>query len=607
MTDPAPTTGDDVPVDVPVDDDATAGASRRPVLRAALQLLACVAVAGLLGLPLSFSWAVTHTEVTEKIGTSPTTFTLSTQGHSEVRLGIAGTVYVPTAEGPLGVVATVDGPGDPGAGDGDLANYVRPEMLQLYTGLFHDPEDAVAEYVDLVRAELRHQLVLATSVVGLGGGLSLFVLLRLVPVRVRHDRAVDRARLVGAAVLVLAMTSGLGWVQLRGSDGGRGPTEGTYALSVLDGTLADGATTDSPVLRALLGGAIGKAGVLVERQEAAERAYRQVAAEDLREQDGLMEGPREGERAVLMQSDMHCNTTMIRLQRQVVAQLAEGDRSPALLAIAGDLTTNGTAAEGTCIDDEVRIAGGAPIAAIGGNHESSVSLDQMKDAGMTVLDGETDEVGGVRVLGDSDPSRTELFGGSRLRGDEGQDDQGRRLRDVASEADRGERPDLVLVHEAYAAQAFLGIDSVDALLQSPATSLTERPDDPDADGVDDVPAGAVFYGHWHRSIAPRVLWNSDGTWTFLMELDTSGGAIDTPTINNFSTPWSSPQQEASFPVVFLDEDTRLVTGYQLYRFETDGSATVEPRVDVGGDRAEAAAADGSAAGQTGSQDTLPTR
>ncbi len=52
-------------------------------------------------------------------------------------------------------------------------------------------------------------------------------------------------------------------------------------------------------------------------------------------------------------------------------------------------------------------------------------------------------------------------------------------------------------------------------------------------------------------------------------------------MNHFSTPWSQPQQPASFPVVFEDRDTRLVTGYQLYTFGTDGSVTVAPRVDVG--------------------------
>ncbi|MCW2815125.1 MAG: hypothetical protein JWN84_2580 [Nocardioides sp.] len=552
----------------------------KPAVEVARRLLLCMVVAGIVGLPLSVAWAVTHTEVTEKIGTSPTTFTLSTQGHSEVRLGIAGTVYVPESQGPLGVVATVDGPGDPGAGDGDLANYVRPEMLELYAGLFHDPEAAVSQYVELVEAELRRQLLVSGLVLALVGGTGLFVLLELLPVRLQRDRRRDTARVGLAAVLVLAMTTGLAWVQLRGSEGGRGPTDGTYALTSLDDSVAAGATTDSPVIRALLGGAIAKTQLLVQRQEDSEREYRDVAEQSLTDQAALMEGPEDGEVSVMMQSDMHCSTTMIRLQRQVFSMLAEAEDAPSLLAIAGDLTTNGTAAEGTCISGEAAIAGDVPVAAISGNHESDVSEEQMADAGMAVLDGSVEEVGGVRVLGDGDPSRTELFGGSALRGEEGQDDHGQRLREVA--ADEDDRPDLVLVHEAYAAQAFLEVDSVRDLLDEEPESLTEPPADADNDGVGDVPAGAVFYGHWHRSIAPRVLWNSDGTWTFLMELDTTGGAVDTPTINNFSTPWSRPQQEASFPVLFLDEETRLVTGYQRYAFDTDGTVTVEPRVDVGG-------------------------
>jgi hypothetical protein len=78
-----------------------------------------------------------------------------------------------------------------------------------------------------------------------------------------------------------------------------------------------------------------------------------------------------------------------------------------------------------------------------------------------------------------------------------------------------------------------------------------------------------------------VVWNSDGTWTLVMELNTSGGAIASPTLNHFSTPWSPPQQTASFPVVFLNADSGLVTGYQIYTFGTDGKVTVEPRVEVG--------------------------
>ena len=201
--------------------------------------------------------------------------------------------------------------------------------------------------------------------------------------------------------------------------------------------------------------------------------------------------------------------------------------------------------------------GGGPVAAVTGNHESDVSADQMRAAGMTVLDGSTAEVAGVGVLGDGDPTRTELFGGTKLRGDESEADLGTRLYEQARE----DHPELVLVHEAYAAEAFVGTTGMTDFLEARGSATT-----PYDDGVRDLPAGALFYGHWHRSIEPRVVWNDDGTWTLVMELDTSGGAIDTPTIGHFSTPWSRPQQEASFPVVFLDPDQGLVTGYQIYSF-----------------------------------------
>ncbi|WP_232678624.1 metallophosphoesterase [Nocardioides sp. R-C-SC26] len=550
----------------------------RPAGPVLVRAAVCLGIAVLLSLPLAFTWAVTHTEVREQIGTSPTTFSLTTGGHSELRLGIAGTVYVPQSWGPVGLIAQVEGPGDPGAGDGDLANYVRPEMLQLYTGLFHDPQAAVDQYIERVEQEFRRQMVVSCLVLGCLGGVVLFGLSYLLPLR--HQRAHDhwRVRIAGSVVVVLVATTGLAWVQVTSAEGNGRPSDGAYALTVLDGTLAAGSTTNSPLLRALLGGALAKSQVLVDRQEAADSDYRTRAEAALRGQASAMSGPREGELAVLMQSDMHCNTTMIKLQRQVRSMLTEefGAEVPAALAIAGDLTTNGTAAEGTCIRDEAAIAGDRPVAAIIGNHESDTSLAQMKDADMTVLEGETEDVGGVRILGDGDPARTELFGPTALRGTETQADVGTRLFDVASEAG-DDRPDLVLMHEAYSAAAFLDVGDMREFLDGTPRDLTT----PVEDDVRDLPAGAIFYGHWHRDVPPAVVWNSDGTWTLVMELDTSGGAVATPTLTDFSTPWTSPAQAASFPVIFLDEETRLVTGYQLYRFTPAGEVEVEPRVEVG--------------------------
>jgi hypothetical protein len=539
-----------------------------------VRLSSAVLVAALLGAPVALSWAVTHTSVQGHVGTTPATFTLTTSGHSELRLGIAGTVFMPVSQGPVGVVATVDGPGDPGAGDGDLASYVRPEMLQLYTGLFHNPEEAVQEYVDLVVGDFWRRLLVAELVVAGAGGLVLFALLSVFPIRELLAGHRPKLRAAVACGVVLSATTALAVIQLTADDRDTRPEDGVYKLPALDDTIAAGSTTNSPVLRALSGGALAKARQLLQRQEDQERAYRAAASGALQARAAQMTGPRPGEIAVMMQSDMHCNTTMIRLQRLVVSMLREqyGEDVPSLLAITGDLTTNGTPAEGSCIKSEAAIAEGGPVAAVTGNHESDVSEQQMRGAGMAVLDGAVEEVGGVSVLGDGDPSRSEFFGDTRLRGDETQQDMGARLHEEAE----NNRPDLVIVHEAYAAQAFLDVGPMRAFLEAAGSNRAPYEDD-----VRDAPASAVFYGHWHRSVDPRVVWNSDGTWTLVMELDTSGGAIGSPTPGNFSTPWSRPQQQASFPVIFLDAESRMVTGYQVYRFATDATVAVLPRVDVG--------------------------
>lgn len=535
-----------------------------------LQLVLATVLAAVVAAPLAVAWTVIRTEVPQTVGITPATVSLTTAGRSELRLGIAGTLYVPRSRGPFGVVVTVEGPTAQEVGGGDLASYVSPDMLRLYTGLFHDPETAIQEYVDVLVRALWHRLVAAELLLAAGGGLTLLALRLLTGLR-------GPARSGAALAVALVASSTVAVVAVWPSDVTRAegvPGGGVYDLPSLDGTPAAGSTTNSPVVRLLLGGAVPKVQSMIRRQEADVRSYRQVALAGLDSQATAMTGPRERERAVLMQSDMHCNATMIALQKQVVAMLRDrfGDEVPALMGIAGDLTTNGTAAEGQCIKNEAAIAGGAPVVAVAGNHESETSVEQMEAASMTVLSGATTEVAGISVLGAGDPARSELFGATHLRGEETQADVGERLYDAA----RSERADLLIVHEAYAAQAFLGSSDMTDFLRA-RTDPTLRRDD----GVRDVPASAVLYGHWHRSIDPRVVWNSDGTWTLVMELDTSGGAIDTPTIGRFSTPWSRPQQEASFPVLFLDEETGLVTGYQVYRFAVDGTVSVQPRVDVG--------------------------
>jgi hypothetical protein len=541
----------------------------RSVLRGAgLYLLGA-----LVGAPAALGWAIANTHVDEEVGITPTTFTLTTSGHSELRLGIVGTVFLPQHRGRLGVVATVNGPADASMASADMASYVSPHMLELYAGLFHDPATSIDSYVELLRREFLHQVAVADLTLALLAGTGLLLVRRLWAA----DGPVVGGRPLRfgvVATLLLLASAGVGVVQVRQADPGSRPTGGRYDLPALDGTAVEGATTNSPILRLLLGDAVPKVHTLVQRQEKAVAAYFAKASRQLLDQQSQIAAPRANELAVLMQSDMHCNTTMIRLQKLVrtLLQGAFGDNVPVAMAISGDLTTNGTPAEGGCIRDEAAIAGGLPIVAVTGNHESDTSADQMQASGMTVLNGDRTQVGDLSFLGAGDPSRSELFGATRLRGTDTEADVGRRL----SAAAQQNPPDLVLVHEAYAAATFVGVADMRAFLEGRGSANT-----PYDDGVRDVPASAVLYGHWHRDVDPRVVWNSDGTWTLVMELNTSGGAIATPTIGHFSTPWTKPQQEASFPVLYLDRESGLVTGYQIYRFATDGTTTVDPRVDVG--------------------------
>jgi hypothetical protein len=553
------------------------GATARAVGSVVLRLILSMVLSGVLTFPLALAWAVNRAEVREQVGITPTTFTLTTGGRSELRLGVAGTVYVPASRGPFGVVATVDGPGDPGVDGGDLASYVTPELLRLYAGLFHEPKTAADAYVDQLLGEFKSELLLATITLATFGGLALFLLAYILPLPRYGRNPASRVRVAATVVLILICTTAVAVVQTRPV-----PDDGetlSYPLPALTGTMAEGSTTNSLVLRALLGGIVPKVRTLIRRQDDSEREFRALAEEALAAEADKIVGPDDGEIAVLMQSDIHCNTSMIRLQQQVAGLLTQrfGEGVPRLMAIAGDLTTNGTAAEGGCIGDIAGIPGEAPVVAVAGNHESEVSMEQMNDAEMTLLDGSRTEVAGVSLLGDQDPERSELFGETRLRGSLTQTDVGEDLYDVALE----DRPDLVLVHEAYAAQAFLDVADMRTFLDERGGTTRVAKEEPVDDGIRDVPAAAVFYGHWHREVEPRVVWNSDGSWTLVMELGTTGGAVATPIIGRFSTPWSRPLQTASFPVVFLDEESRLVTGYQLYRFEPDGSVSVLPRVDIG--------------------------
>ncbi len=549
----------------------------RRVLRGIGALALCVATLAVVTLPLAVERGLENTVVRDTIGVVPATLTVTGTSNSRLELGILGSLTLPLSRGPFGINAAVDGPPATVSGSESVASYFSPELVEVYSGLFHDPGTATQGYVDLVLAEFRREVLKASLLFSLTGGALLLLLLRVLDPtlrdRLHHHRLVAAGTVLPAAFVLCA---GVAWFEFRQWPGSQDPPRAAYSLPSLDGTDVEGAVTDSAVLRLAIEDAIPKIQRLIDRQDSRTTGYVASAMQQLEEQSLFMVGPEENEVAIMMQSDMHCNAAMTVLQRRVVELLNEkyGEGTVSLMAITGDLTTNGTAAEGACIRDQAAVADGAPVVAVAGNHESRLSADQMAGAGMTVLDGSTTEVAGTTVLGRNDPARTELFGPTRLRGEATQRSVGEELYEKALE----DRPELVLVHEGYSVEAFLGDEVRDVRrFLDEAGSPTDRYED----GIRDLPASAVFYGHWHRDVPPRVVWNSDGTWTLVMELNTSGGAIATPTLNHFSTPWSQPQQLASFPLLFKNRETGLITGYQLYNFEPDGTVRIDPPVPVG--------------------------
>ncbi len=551
----------------------------RRAARLGVRLALCLAAAAVVAAPLALERGVEHAEIHDSIGLVPARLTLTGNSQSELRLGILGTIRFPVSRGPLGLSVTADGAPATPSGDGNLGSYFSPQMLKVYGGLFHDPGRAIRGYVEQLQDELQHEVLVAELWYTVVGGALLLVGSLVVDPRL--TRRLSRRPVVAAAagtVLALATTTSVAFAEFRdwATDPQAASAGALYPLPSLDGTEAAGAVTDSPVLRLAIEDAIPKVHKLIRRQESRTQAFVDTATRQLVASRAEMAGPRPGETAVLMQSDMHCNAAMISLQRRVRELLDArfGAGTISLLAISGDLTTNGTAAEGPCIDDEAAIAGDAPVAAVTGNHESEVSAQQMRGAGMHVLTGSTQDLAGTTVLGAGDPNRTEMFGATSLRGTATEESVGTATYETAT----SDHPDLVMLHEGYAVQAFIGSG-----VRSMTTFLDERGSATEwwDDGIRDLPASAVFYGHWHREMPPRVVWNSDGTWTLVMELNTSGGAIASPTLNHFSTPWSQPQQQASFPVVFKNRESGLVTGYQLYSVAPDGTVTVSPRVEVG--------------------------
>ncbi|MDR1186123.1 MAG: metallophosphatase family protein, partial [Bifidobacteriaceae bacterium] len=167
--------------------------------------------------------------------------------------------------------------------------------------------------------------------------------------------------------------------------------------------------------------------------------------------------PYGGLKPVLFFSDLHCNIGMA----QVMGAAARGSAAEIVLD-GGDTTMDGTSVERYCIDQvAAAIPAGVEWVTSPGNHDTVTTAKQEKAAGARVLEGEVERIAGLRILGDVDPTHTEVAQGTSLEGDESIEQVDKRLARTACE----DGPvDLLLVHQPAMAQASLESGCVPAAI-----------------------------------------------------------------------------------------------------------------------------------------------
>ena len=233
-------------------------------------------------------------------------------------------------------------------------------------------------------------------------------------------------------------------------------------------------------------------------------------------------------------SDLHCNVGMAR----VVAAAVDLSGADALLD-AGDTVMSGTSVESFCIDAFAgAVPGGVPVVVATGNHDSVATAEQERDVGWTVLGGEVVEVGGISILGDTDPTLTAVGSGTRQEREETVPALGERLAEVACAArDDGPAVDLLLVHNPLAGSATL--DAGCARLQ--------------------------LSGHWHRTEGPEVV----GRGVRYVSTSSGGGAEGGMTLGPLTS-------AAAITVLRMDAETGEPVDYRFIEVGTDASVVLSP-------------------------------
>lgn len=543
----------------------------RSTARWVLRWVACVLAAGAISTPWALERAIETASFEDRVGTLPVRVGLAHNGYTTLDTGLLGEVYW-RRTGPFGFGAELRSTGPPVA-DGTLASYVSPAFVRANTRFLEDPDAFARVYGMELREDVVDGTIQAALIAGVLGGSLLTVGWHLSGAVSRRTRVAVGC---GALALGAAGSVTLAALEFRTWEGNE-PIEQSYPLS--GRTDLAFSSRQSREIAVQIQPFIEKNTARIRERTA---RYEAAAIASLEQQLALSAArlaPRQSEVIVIAEADPQGSLVGTRVRRALYAELLERMPEEALVlrTVAGDVTSNGTIAERAFVVDESSASLDLPVVAAKGDHDTDVTVDQLESEGIIVPDTEVVDVSALRVASARDPAFKALFGGLVVN-ESGttEEESGTALRAVV---DDESGPVYVVVHQPRAVEGYLGVDLDD--VRARGTSLTLPVDE----GLPDIPAGVITYGHLHDAAGPWVVWNTDDadavTWTVVTQLGTAGGVEETPTFNRFSTPFSTPLKTLSVQLQYLNPETGLQTGLIPISIATDGTATIGQRVDVG--------------------------
>lgn len=533
-----------------------------------LRLASSALAAGIVSAPVAAQYGLEHAEATDTFGPAPIILKYNGDDNSQIK-ALSTTVYTPVgaerAGLGLGLRAELNVPPDT-----NVSEFFDNNFWQKTVAQYSDPEATAKGYETLLRKDLyndtSNQWLILTTI----GGLATFAIRQGASKRTINPTTKGFIATAGVALAASSIYAGVNaynWQQES-----KVP-EGGYKVDSLNGTILEGTVTDNTTAEALLekGATVGK--LFQDRIKAENERFETAMSASFEGQKTLIEAPREGEEAVIHTSDYHSNMMATEFTRIAIEYVTQTHPGVFIAVLDTGDRTYGTGGERSALEKQFEAANGLPVYGAAGDHDGEVTIKIQEEIGLNVINNEVVRVANMGVLGMTDRVYKPLLGREEIRVDVETDELlGERAREIAEE----ENPNIVLLHKGQAVSGFLDIDTIKSIEPNPSDYRTFKDDN-----VEDVPAAAVFYGHWHEKVEPRVIFNSDGTWTPIIELPTTGGAVEASTYANFSLPNAPPKKPASFMITYRNTKSGLVTGYQWVELHPTAEVIILPRVDIG--------------------------